>query len=45
MRKVFFFDIDGTIYRNTLGITEKTIQAFEMLRKNGDYVVDRKSVV
>ena len=39
MRKVFFFDIDGTIYRNTLGITEKTIQAFEMLRKNGDYVV------
>ncbi|WP_207650908.1 HAD family hydrolase [Lactonifactor longoviformis] len=38
MDRIFFFDIDGTVYRNTVGVTEKTKKAFERLQKQGDYV-------
>lgn len=39
MNRVFFFDIDGTIYRDTVGVTQNTVKAFERLRRQGDYVV------
>lgn len=38
MNRVFFFDIDGTIYRDTVGVTQNTVKAFERLRRQGDYV-------
>lgn len=38
MNRVFFFDIDGTLYRPPIGIPLSVVEAFKRLRKQGDYV-------
>ena len=38
MNRIFFFDIDGTLYRSPIGIPPSVVEALKRLRRQGDYV-------